>query len=330
MFTPNLYEGRDLQVAKRKLKKKNRSRTAGAEGIDNTGNTENTENAENAENAENTKSAVGSTEHRVSGSQIKLNSVAQESWLAGWRRFYQEVNHEATGRIGAFEWGVVLVAALGLIVMQFGGQSHVFLMCVELFNLDVGQYWELANLCFWVGACSVGYFVIPVIYLKLCGESLADYYLGFKGLTRHIEIYLALLIPTSGIVFWVSYWPDFQNIYPFYRQAGRSWFDLLAWELAYGVQFFTLEFFFRSFLLQSLRRSMGFGAILLMLLPYCMIHFPKTAAESAGSIVAGVVLGMLAMRGRSIWGGVLIHWIIAIEMDVFSLAQKGALPPWAP
>jgi membrane protease YdiL (CAAX protease family) len=58
-----------------------------------------------------------------------------------------------------------------------------------------------------------------------------------------------------------------------------------------------------------------------------MIHFDKTAAESAGSIVAGIILGMLAMRGRSIWGGVMLHWLIAIQMDVLSLAQKGQLPP---
>ena len=70
------------------------------------------------------------------------------------------------------------------------------------------------------------------------------------------------------------------------------------------------------------------GAIAVMLIPYCMIHFPKTAAESLGSIIAGLVLGYLAMKGRSIWGGVLLHWLIAIEMDVLSLIQRGQAPPW--
>ena len=57
-----------------------------------------------------------------------------------------------------------------------------------------------------------------------------------------------------------------------------------------------------------------------------MIHFPKTAAESLGSVVAGLILGYLAMKSRSIWGGVALHWVIAIEMDVMSLVQKGQLP----
>jgi membrane protease YdiL (CAAX protease family) len=64
-----------------------------------------------------------------------------------------------------------------------------------------------------------------------------------------------------------------------------------------------------------------------MLIPYCMVHFQKTAAESLGSLVAGVLLGWMAMRGRSLWGGALLHWAVAVEMDVLSLIQRGDWPP---
>lgn len=249
-------------------------------------------------------------------------------WLRGWQSFYRQVNDEATGHVGLFEWGVALTAAIALMVAQFGAQSSNVAYVVERAGLDLGTYWELAHLLAWVAACVVGYVVIPVVYLRVSGERLADYYLGFRGLGQHLGMYAALFLPASILVLWVSYWPDFQAIYPFYSLAGRSWVDLIAWELAYGVQFFAIEFFFRAFLLQSLRRSMGVGAILLMVLPYCMIHFTKTPAESVGSIFAGLILGMIAMRGRSIWGGVLLHWLIAIEMDVLSLVHKGTLPDW--
>jgi hypothetical protein len=33
------------------------------------------------------------------------------------------------------------------------------------------------------------------------------------------------------------------------------------------------------------------------------------------------------MRGRSMWGGVLLHWAVAVEMDVLSLMQRGDWPP---
>ncbi|MCA9541205.1 MAG: CPBP family intramembrane metalloprotease, partial [Myxococcales bacterium] len=59
---------------------------------------------------------------------------------------------------------------------------------------------------------------------------------------------------------------------------------------------------------------------------YCMLHFQKTASESLGAIVAGVILGTLAMKYRSIWGGVALHWLVAISMDVLSLFHQGRLP----
>ena len=46
--------------------------------------------------------------------------------------------------------------------------------------------------------------------------------------------------------------------------------------------------------------------------------------ETLGAIGAGVILGTLAMRTRSIWGGVLIHIGVAVTMDV--LALRGCPP----
>jgi len=43
-------------------------------------------------------------------------------------------------------------------------------------------------------------------------------------------------------------------------------------------------------------------------------------------MVAGVVLGSLAVRTRSIWAGLLVHSTIAVLMDVASLRARGALP----
>ena len=250
-----------------------------------------------------------------------------------WQRVRDQVVHdyrsaeaESTGRLGAFEWGALLVTTLGLVVMNFGGTPAVFVAFAELTGVVPSAYWELGHLVFWVGACVLGYVVVPVIFLLVMKRNIGDYYINPRGFSAHLWPYLALFIPASALVYWVSFWPEFQAIYPFYTLAGRSWFDLIMWELAYGVQFLALEFFFRGFLLESLRKALGMGAIAIMLIPYCMIHFPKTAAESLGSVVAGLLLGYLAMRGRSIWGGVLLHWLIAIEMDVLSLMQQGALP----
>jgi len=65
--------------------------------------------------------------------------------------------------------------------------------------------------------------------------------------------------------------------------------------------------------------------------PYCMIHYGKPFAETMGAIVAGIVLGTLAMKTRSIWSGFLIHVSVAISMDVAALMQTDGMPTaWYP
>ncbi|MEY2933072.1 MAG: hypothetical protein RL033_3821, partial [Pseudomonadota bacterium] len=86
------------------------------------------------------------------------------------------------------------------------------------------------------------------------------------------------------------------------------------------------EFFFRGFLLEAFRKTMGSTAIFAMAVPYCMIHYGKPYLEAHGAIVAGVVLGSLALRTRSIYGGFLLHISVAAGMDLLSLYKRGALP----
>jgi membrane protease YdiL (CAAX protease family) len=124
----------------------------------------------------------------------------------------------------------------------------------------------------------------------------------------------------------VSFDPEFQRYYPFYRQSHRSWIELVAWELLYAAQFFSLEFFFRGYWLTATRRALGSQAIFAMVVPYVMIHFGKPFPETLGAIVAGIVLGTLAMRTGSIWSGFLIHVSVAVSMDAASLLQTTGLP----
>lgn len=249
------------------------------------------------------------------------------AFITSERQRIQLENSEATQRFGRFEVGLCVTVAVGLTAMNFLGDPRTFLMLFSEHISPLNTYWELTHLLYWVSACLVGYMLIPMLFLKIFKQRISTYYWGVSGFTKHPWGYLALLIPGSLLVYWVSFWPEFQSIYPFYSQAGRSWTDFFLWEIAYGLQFLALEFFFRAFILEGLRPSLGYGAIPVMVIPYCMIHFQKTAAESLGSVVAGFVLGWMAMRSRSLWGGVLVHTVIAVEMDLMSLIQKGGWPP---
>lgn len=70
---------------------------------------------------------------------------------------------------------------------------------------------------------------------------------------------------------------------------------------------------------------MGSTAIFVMVVPYTMIHFTKPFPETLGAIVAGIVLGTLALRTRSIFGGVAIHTAAGWSMDFFALHQKNEI-----
>jgi membrane protease YdiL (CAAX protease family) len=124
----------------------------------------------------------------------------------------------------------------------------------------------------------------------------------------------------------VSLTPEFGNYYPFYKQCSRSWVDFLLWEGMYAAQFFGLEVFFRGFWLSGLRSTLGSGAIFAMCVPYCMIHYGKPYLEASGAIVAGIALGSLAMRTKSIYSGFLVHITVALSMDLLSLSHRHGLP----
>ncbi len=99
--------------------------------------------------------------------------------------------------------------------------------------------------------------------------------------------------------------------------------ELLAVEFVYGLQFVGVEFFFRGFLVFGLKRRFGAYAIVVMMVPYCMIHFGKPLAETLASIIAGLALGFMSLRTRSIVLGVAIHMTVALSMDFASMGQKG-------
>ncbi|MGD8176221.1 CPBP family intramembrane glutamic endopeptidase [Marinimicrobium sp. ARAG 43.8] len=199
--------------------------------------------------------------------------------------------------------------------------------------IQQSEWRHLIGYAWWTGWHIVCFLLIPwtVIRCFWRRESLADFGWRWNETSQHWRGYLLLLSPILVFVVIVSQGEDFVNHYPFYTHAGRSWADFLAWELLYMTQFVVLEFFFRGYMLRALRPALGANAIWVMCVPYLMIHFPKLWLEATGAILFGLFLGVLALRSRSIWGGVLVHAGVALSMDTAALIQKGQLPAvWWP
>jgi membrane protease YdiL (CAAX protease family) len=206
--------------------------------------------------------------------------------------------------------------------LQFGAAGMLFDLLHRL-GLESPPPRNLLMKVTWSLGCLTVYFIIPGLFTRFVLKKPLSY-LGISpaGFLKHFGLYLLLFLPVAASVVVVSYRAEFQATYPFYHNPASLW-HLVAWDLFYAVQFFGLEFFFRGFMLAGWKERIGWRAVLFMIIPYCMIHFPKPSLEALGAIVAGSVLGILALRTRSIWGGVCIHVAVAWSMDVASLWQRG-------
>jgi membrane protease YdiL (CAAX protease family) len=132
---------------------------------------------------------------------------------------------------------------------------------------------------------------------------------------------LAVMIP---LVAFFSTTASFQARYPFYDlvPGEKLYPNFWIWEGLYFLQFFALEFFFRGFMVHGLKKRFGVYSILVMMIPYCMIHFGKPLPETIAAIIAGLVLGMLSYKSRSILLGVCIHYSVGLMMDLAALWHK--------
>jgi membrane protease YdiL (CAAX protease family) len=232
----------------------------------------------------------------------------------------------------------LVITAVVLTLQEYYGGRHFYLGTLQpwlasleqqgLGFIELRKWDELYGYGWWVLARLLGYVVVPFPLWKLLfpQDSLLDMGLRAGGLLRHAWIYLLCLAVVLPLLLLVARQPDFANYYPFYKKCSRSWVDFALWEGLYVLQFLGLEMFFRGWMVGALRKTMGSGAIFAMSVPYCMIHYGKPFLEANGAIVAGIVLGSLAMRTKSIYSGFLVHITVALLMDFLALSKGLGLP----
>ena len=138
-----------------------------------------------------------------------------------------------------------------------------------------------------------------------------------------VKPYLILLACMIPLIAFAGTQSDFLNTYPKVKNISfissyvtNYWPYQLIYELSYGSDFFSIEFFFRGFLVLGFIRYAGKDAILPMAAFYCSIHFGKPLLECITSYFGGIILGVIVYRTKSIWGGLLMHLGIAWMMEV--------------
>jgi hypothetical protein len=138
--------------------------------------------------------------------------------------------------------------------------------------------------------------------------------------------YIVLLLCMIPLIAAAATQTGFQETYPKLKHIAfiqsivpRALPFQALYEVAYGTDFFTIELFFRGFIVLAFARYAGAAAILPMAAFYCTIHFGKPMAECISSFFGGLILGAVVYRTRSIWGGLIIHLGIAWLMELAGL-----------
>ena len=220
----------------------------------------------------------------------------------------------------------VLVALVMLVVDQFGLQTRFmqrFGSSLLQQGIDPNDIRFLAQVYF-SSFTLVCFVAIPLLFHLVFPPGL-DNPFGFRvrSCRPHIPVYLAMVIFMVPLLWVASARYSFYSFYPMYNPVSIGMW--LLYEVIYMTQFFAVEFFFRGFALFRLESRFGLHAITIMVVPYALLHMHKPFAEALASIVAGLVLGLLALKSRSIWPGVLIHCTVAFCMDWFALIRSGRM-----
>jgi hypothetical protein len=252
---------------------------------------------------------------------LLLRRITLEQWVAIDDQYRREPLPDLKSA------AVLVTAAIALVIPKYFGSPSSFddfPFLVRWFSAL--PYPDLHPHLFWAGFKLVHYGLLPYLCIKLVLKGRIEQFgVRFVWEPKIWLLYLGLLALVLPLTYLASGSSAFLRTYPKYAGAGDSLAQFFSWELAYAFQFLMLEFFFRGFLCFSLARSIGSLAVFVMVVPYSMIHLSKPLAECLGSILTGIVLGTVALRTGSIFGGVVVHCVVAWGMDISALAQKGKL-----
>jgi len=231
---------------------------------------------------------------------------------------------------------VCILAAFVLLFIQFIAKTGNFIRflqelglysAVDYFTLffTSSQYGNLTQLLWFASFSFFFYLMFPMLFMKIFFKHrIADYGLKIKGAFAYGKFYIIFMAVMIPIIIFVARFPSFQNTYPFYQIPDNTplWPTMFIWELFYFFQFVGTEFFFRGFLIHGLKHRFGFYVIFVSMIPYCMIHFQKPFLEALASILAGFLLGIMSLRTNSVIMGIMLHFGVALLMDICSLMLR--------
>ncbi len=173
---------------------------------------------------------------------------------------------------------------------------------------------------------SIVFYFIPLFLMKKFYDKKIDGIYGLSRHSQHIKGYFSLYLMLLPFIILISFTADFQIAYPQFKPwlyedifGLETWLYTSIFEITYALDFIMTELMFRGALVIGMTALLGRKAVLPMVAMYCAIHFGKPLGETISSVFGGYILGALAYQTRHIWGGVIVHILIALSMEIMGL-----------
>jgi len=185
-------------------------------------------------------------------------------------------------------------------------------------NLKQNLYWNY--IVYWP---VLMLFILSMIFLiwKTSEKNQSFYGAGLKK--TNWKPYLLMMFLMVPVIAVAATQPDFLSVYPKMKVLSTTfgadeqvWWKKLLFEISYGCDFISIEFFFRGLLVLAFLKWVNHDSILPMACFYCTIHFGKPLGECISSYFGGILLGIIVYNTRSVWGGLLVHLGIAWLMEL--------------
>lgn len=223
-----------------------------------------------------------------------------------------------------------LVICLGFALLAFDrGQHHIYDFSKSLSDQYYVYRFTYKFLQRWAHVFTL---ILPLLLFRKL--YLKNYDSSLYGLKRNGTVmpYFILLLMMVPLICAASFLPDFLKQYPNYSSAYIPEFSTMtgvnetlafvSYQISYAIGFINVEIFFRGFLIFAMVRFLGPHAVLPMAVTYGVLHFGKPLGEAISSVFGGYILGVLALRTRNIYGGIIVHIGIAWLMELFAWWQK--------
>jgi uncharacterized protein len=182
---------------------------------------------------------------------------------------------------------------------------------------------KLMSRLYWLLSDGLVMFVLSVFSIKfILKGKLSDFgfTLGDKkfGLITSLLFFIVML----PIVWIVSSSESFAITYPLGGSELKTNLVLfLLYELCVLVYMLGWEFLWRGYMLFGLKVKLGYYAIFIQMIPFFILHRGKPEIELFASIIAGIILGIQALRSNSFFYCWLLHSCVMISIDTISVIR---------